>query len=91
MDRGSITLNADFATGRLTGGGTGQDGGTSNLVLNNNLLTVDGTFAGSTLGGVVTYDGVSGPLRGLVGSDEVIGAFHGHTDSQVHAGGFIAN
>ena len=91
FDRGAITLTADFDTGRLTGGGTGLSGSVGNIVLSNNVLNVDGQFTGQSLGGTVTYDGVSGPLRGLVGGNEVIGTFHGHTDSQVHAGGFIAN
>lgn len=90
-DRGSIALTADLDAGTLTGNGVGLNGGIGNIVLANNVLTVDGTFSGETLRGTVTYDGVSGPLRGLIGSDEVIGAFHGHTDRQVHAGGFIAN
>lgn len=91
LDRGDITLTADFDAGRLTGGGTGLSGNISNIVLGNNVLSVDGVISGETLSGTVTYDGVSGPLRGLIGSDEVIGAFHGHTNSQTHAGGFIAN
>ena len=74
---GSLTLEANFANGTLVGSG-GQ-------------LSVDGTFSGTTLSGTATYDGLSGPLRGLVGSDEAIGVFHGNSDSAVHAGGFIVN
>ena len=91
LDRGNLTLNVDFENRRVTGGGTGLDGGISNIVLDNNVLAVDGQFVGDALTGTVTYDGVSGPLRGLVGSNEAIGAFHGHSDNQVHAGGFIVN
>ena len=91
FDAGTITLTADFDDNTLTGGGTGVDGGSFNYLLRENVLTIDGDLSGSTLTGTATYRGVTGPLRGLVGSNEAIGAFHGHTDSQVHAGGFIAN
>ncbi len=91
IDSGSITLVADFQNGTLTGSGNGVDGGFQNIFLNENLLTIDGTFSGTTLTGTATYNGVSGPLRGLVGVDEAIGAFHGNDDGQVHAGGFIAD
>ena len=91
IDSGAITLTADFAQGTLTGGGTGIDGGFENFFLNENLLTIDGAISGTTLSGTATYNGVSGPLQGLVGADEAIGAFHGNSDGQVHAGGFIAN
>lgn len=92
FDRGDITLFVDFTNNRVTGGGTGLGGGLStNFVLDNNALEVDGRIEDGALTGTVTYDGVSGPLRGLVGANETIGAFHGHTDNQVHAGGFIAN
>lgn len=90
-DNGAISLTADFAQGTLTGGGTGLDMGSFNTDLSGNVLTVDGTFSGSKLSGTVTYDGVKGPLTGLVGGNEVIGAFHAHNDRHVHAGGFIAN
>ncbi len=89
-DNGSITLNADFDAGTLTGSGTGVNDFT-NFVLNGNELEVNGTITGTQLRGTATYDGVSGPLNGLIGSDEVIGVFHGNSDSQTHAGGFIAN
>lgn len=91
VDRGSVSLTADFDRGTLTGGGNGLDGGLTNFYLKENSLSVDGTFTGQELKGTVSYDGVSGPLRGLIGGDEVIGAFHGNSDNQVHAGGFIAN
>ena len=91
FDRGNISLTADFNAGTLTGSGTGLDLGSFSLLLNGNQLSVDGTLNGTALSGTVTYDGVTGPLQGLVGSDEAIGAFHGHNDSQLFAGGFIAN
>ena len=91
LDRGDVSLNVDFANGRVTGGGTGLDGGLVNIALDNNELIVDGRFTGDRMTGTVTYDGVSGSLEGLAGSDEVIGSFHGHTDSALFAGGFIAN
>ena len=90
-DYGLIELQADFANGTLVGGGTGLDGGFTNFYLNENELTVDGRIDGTTLTGTVTYNGVSGSLQGLVGGNEAIGAFHGHTDNDVFAGGFIAN
>jgi len=74
----------------LTGGGTGLDS-FNNFLLNGNRLSVDGRIDGTTLSGTVTYDGVAGSLRGLVGGNEAIGAFHGHDDNNVFAGGFIAN
>ena len=90
-DRGSLSLTADFDDRTLTGTGTGIDGGISNFYANNNVLTVNGTFSGDELSGTVSYDGVSGPMTGLVGSNEAIGVFHGNDDHQVHAGGFIVN
>jgi len=90
-DVGALTLVADFDAQTLTGSGTGEDGAGINSRLNNNVLEIDGRFNGSTLSGTATYDGVSGPLQGLVGANEAIGAFHGHTDGAVHAGGFIVN
>jgi len=91
IDSGSLTLVADFDGGTLTGSATGADAGSLNPYLRNNALEIDGTFDGSELSGTATYDGVTGPLRGLVGGNEAIGAFHGHTDTKVHAGGFIVN
>lgn len=91
VDRGAIGLTVDFGSGTVTGGGTGLDAGLTNVYLDQNPLTIDGTFSGGTLTGTAIYNGISGPLRGLVGANEVIGAFHGHTDSHVHAGGFVAN
>ena len=90
-DRGAIALTANFDTGRLTGGGTGLNGGVTNIILRENPLSVDGTFTGQTLTGTVTYNGITGPLRGVIGGNEVIGAFHAHTNNSLHAGGFIAN
>lgn len=91
IDSGSLTLVADFDNGTLTGSATGADAGSLNPYLRNNQLEIDGRFDGSELSGTATYDGVSGPLRGLVGGNEAIGAFHGHNDTKVHAGGFIVN
>jgi len=91
QDRGTISIGVDFVSGSVDGGGRGLNLA-SNDLLNGNELEIDGRIgSGSALSGTVTYNGVSGPLRGLAGDEEVIGAFHGHTDSQVHAGGFIAN
>ena len=90
-DDGVLTLIANFDDQTLTGHGLGRDGGDINPLLDNNELAVDGRFDGNALEGSVTYNGVTGPLLGLVGADEVIGAFHGNSDTQLHAGGFIAN
>ena len=79
-DGGSITLTADYGAGTLTG-----SAGFSYPI------TVNGTISGTTLRGTVTYDGVTGPLEGLVGAIEAVGAFHGNSDTQLHAGGFIVN
>lgn len=76
-ETGQIALDANFADGSLTG--------------TSGSLTVDGTMNGETLSGSVTYRGVEGPLRGLVGSDKTIGAFHGNDESLIYAGGFLAN
>lgn len=89
-DAGEFTLTANFETGAVTGGGTGINTPFS-VYHNGNVLSVDGQVSGDTLTGTATYDGVSGPMQGLVGSNEAIGVFHGHTDGQLHAGGFIAN
>ncbi|MEM9970781.1 MAG: hypothetical protein AAF762_06740 [Pseudomonadota bacterium] len=88
VDEGSIALEADFGAGTLTGTGVSTS---SNPDVSGNTLSVSGTFSGDVLTGTATYDGVAGPLSGLVGSDEVIGVFHGNSDRQVHAGGFIAD
>lgn len=89
-DTGALTLVADFAKGTLTGAGTGRDI-SSSIVLSGNRLSVDGQFSGTALTGTVSYNGVSGPLAGVVGGTEAVGAFHGHSADQVHAGGFIVN
>jgi len=88
IDSGSLTLTADFGAKTLTGSSTGRSSG---LFRNNNPISVDGRFEGTALTGRVIYDGVSGPLTGLVGGNEAIGVFHGHNDGQSHAGGFIVN
>ena len=81
IDTGALRLTADFDAGTLSGDSTSG----------RNALSMNGTFDGTALTGTARYNGVSGPLSGLVGGNEVIGAFHGHDDSQAHAGGFIAN
>lgn len=74
---GAISLNADFENDTLTGSAGN--------------LTVNGTMDGRTLGGTVAYRGLSGPLRGLVGGDKTVGAFHGNNANLIYAGGFIAD
>ncbi|SMY07916.1 hypothetical protein LOM8899_02061 [Flavimaricola marinus] len=89
-DQGRLTMNVDFSDGSVTGSGTGIDS-FSNFLLNGNALEIDGTLTGNQLNGTATYNGVTGPMQGLIGSNEGIGVFQGHTDGQVHAGGFIVN
>lgn len=77
-EAGSITLQADFGAGRLTGSA--------------GSLSVDGRFTSDqSLSGSVTYDGVDGSLTGVVGSTEAIGAFHGNDDNAVFSGGFAVS
>ncbi|MEP4197699.1 MAG: hypothetical protein ABJL99_18910 [Aliishimia sp.] len=80
----SITLNADFDAGTLSG--TTSD------------LDVNGTISGTTLGGsaVVDYDFFAGPsgtidttLAGEVGSTGVIAVFTGNDGDTVLAGGVV--
>lgn len=76
---GSMSVSVDYGAGTLTGGSS------------SGRLSVNGTFTGTSLGGTASFDGVSGPLDGLVGGDEAIGVFHGHNSTKTHAGGFIVN
>lgn len=89
-DSGNITLTADFGAGTLTGSSRGQ-----NLIFsdyhNGNSISVNGRFSGNDLNGTVSYNGVSGPLDGLIGENEAIGVFHADRGSQIHSGGFIVN
>ncbi|MEE9454792.1 MAG: hypothetical protein V3V13_10475 [Paracoccaceae bacterium] len=77
---GVIALVADFGAGTVTGATAGS----------NPELTVNGTFSGSTLSGTVTHAGLEGQLVGAINADEAIGTFHGHNDTMVYVGGFIA-
>jgi len=72
---GTIVLNADFSSGDLTG----RAGD----------LSVSGRAIGSQLTGSVEYRGVAGDLRGNLGDDKAIGAFHGNNDDLIYAGGFL--
>lgn len=75
---GSITLNANVANGTLRGA--------------DSRLTVIGDLeAGNNLGGNVSWRGVSGPLDGLISGDEVIGVFHGNSETVIFAGGLIGD
>lgn len=75
---GDITLNADFAGNTLTG--TSDDG----------RLQVDGKMDGNEMSGTVAFNGVDGDLRGVAGSDEAIGVYHGNDEELIYAGGFFA-
>lgn len=72
---GQITLRANFEHGILSG----SDG----------ALSVDGSFASSTLTGGVTFNGRAGILRGKIGEDRAVGAFHGTDSSTAMVGGFM--
>lgn len=76
---GDLTLLANFANGNV-------------VSAPGSALTVDGTATGRNLSGTVTFEGVEGDLRGLIGGDNAIGAFHGegNDDTYMFAGGFIA-
>ncbi|WP_322890239.1 MULTISPECIES: hypothetical protein [unclassified Yoonia] len=71
---GSISLGVNFAE-RTISGTSGN-------------LAVNGTFVGNTMSGDVTYSGISGDLRGVIGGDKAVGAFHGESPTQLFAGGF---
>ncbi|MEC7763859.1 MAG: hypothetical protein VX874_18290 [Pseudomonadota bacterium] len=75
LDGGTILLTADLSTMTLTGARGGFE--------------VDGTISGGTVGGNVTYGGLQGDLRGLVGQQGVIGAFHANNGEMVYSGGFM--
>ncbi|MEX0287285.1 MAG: hypothetical protein AB3N23_21980 [Paracoccaceae bacterium] len=86
---GTVQLNANFDNGTLTGG--------------DNFLVVNGTVAGSTVGGNVRaqYLGApsatfstNGALAGQIGQTGVIGTFHGtgtgaNSTSETLAGGIV--
>lgn len=76
-DGGAMVLTFDPTTGSVTGSDTGTYG----------TLQVDGTITGTDLGGAVTYAGVEGSLDGRAGTEGLIGAFHGNSDTRVYAGG----
>jgi hypothetical protein len=73
-DEGDISLSVDFADQTIQG--SDRD------------LTVNGEFEDGTLSGNVNYDGISGDLRGVMGGDKAVGAFHGESSDQIFAGGF---
>lgn len=75
-DSGSISLNADFDGGTLRG--------------SDDKLTIDGRISGNQLSGDVEYDGVDGTLKGVIGADKAVGAFHGNDKNDIYAGGFYA-
>ncbi|WP_133176019.1 hypothetical protein [Yoonia sediminilitoris] len=76
-----IVLTADFDAGTLTGQSL------------NDQFAVNGQLApsGNGLTGTVSWLGIEGDLTGLVGSDQVIGAFHGSSPDTVYVGGFQGN
>ncbi|WP_373634860.1 hypothetical protein [Yoonia sp. SS1-5] len=74
---GQIELTADFGANTLTGSA--------------DQFSVDGVLDenGTGMSGTVRWTDQTGALIGQVGSDEVIGAFQGHSDTTVFTGGFI--
>jgi len=74
---GAMVLVGNFESNTLTG----TDG----------ELSISGQIAdsGNFLTGTVAWEGITGELSGLVGSNKSIGAFHGNDDDIVFAGGFI--
>lgn len=76
---GPMVVTVDYGTGSLQGSST------------SGLLSVNGNFSGTSLTGTATFDGLAGPMEGLVGGDEAIAVFHGQSDSKIHAGGFIVH
>jgi hypothetical protein len=92
-ETGSITLTADFDTGRLTGSGTEFDV----VDRTTSSLDVNGTISGSDLGGTVTATygedlttgSVDGTLTGNIGTTGVIGAFTGQDSNTSMSGGFV--
>ena len=77
---GNITLTAQFDDGTLSGNSDSEF---------NNGLMVAGQITDQELTGNVMYRGVHGELTGLIGGDQVIGAFHGSSEDTVYAGGFV--
>ncbi|MEJ6399018.1 hypothetical protein [Yoonia sp. 208BN28-4] len=77
-----IDLTADFSAGTLTGAATtnAQNGDTTSFA-------VSGRMSDGLLSGDVTFDGIDGSLAGLIGADEVLGAFQGVDGDRVMAGG----
>jgi hypothetical protein len=75
-----ITLTADFADRTLTG--TSDEG----------FLVVNGELNGNDeLNGTVTYRDLRGTLRGVIGTDKVVGIFHANNADLIYAGGFIGD
>ena len=74
---GGATLTGNFNTSKLTGSGDG--------------LVVNGDISGGTFDGDVVWRGIAGDLAGIIGADRTVGVFHGHNDTDVYAGGFIAD
>lgn len=93
-ENGSITLNADFDAGTVTGVGP--------------ELTVNGTVTGNNLGGTVTAnysdtvlrtgpggglvtitDTVNGDLQGSIGAAGLVGAIQGNDANTVISGGIV--
>lgn len=73
-----IDLIADFDAGTLKGRND-QD-----------QFEIDGVLAadGNGVNGSVRWGNTSGVMQGLVGSDRVIGTFHGASETEVYVGGF---
>lgn len=95
---GAIVLDADFGAGTLNGTGNSVTAAEAEILvpgidttnLREGTLEVAGTIDGASLGGQVTFDGVNGALRGVIGDEKTVGAFHGKGGKLVYSGGFYA-
>lgn len=96
-DAGVLKLSADFDNATLKGGGRGMNATEAKALFGDDLdtsilrsgyLVVDGTIAGKTIGGTVSYEGTQGDLKGVIGADLAVGTFHGKGNKIVYAGGF---
>ena len=80
---GLISLNADFGARTLQGSATIS--GTSIQ------LQILGAFNGNSLGGSVTYGGLTGDLEGQIDGGRAVGVFAGQSANSAFAGGFMVD
>ena len=85
--QGTMMLIADFDVDQFAAQSRAMSGPSP-------LLSMEGSIANSgAMSGTVAYvsgtDTITGPLTGEIGSDKAVGAFHGKTDADAMAGGFL--